>query len=306
MGSMDKPVDKAPASRSVDLVIRFTASIPDLVVTVASPSTVSTLSVKRLIRSHLSDNVSASRLRLISAGKVLADTKAVSQSISIPPPPPRTTTGHGSGDIKGKGKAPLRASPPPQPNARVYINCSVGDALSPTELADEAIAAEQADEVLNASNETTSTKRNAEEDDQIEKKTTRPAPRGFDRLLNSGFNPDEVATLRTQFMAIQAHTHTPDTMPTGDDLRALEDRWLDGDAGGAAAGGATGDGDGGFGAEDGGLEDMLWGNLMGFFWPIAAVCWLMREEGVWSRRRQIAVLSGMLVNITFGFLRLTN
>ena len=60
------------------------------------------------------------------------------------------------------------------------------------------------------------------------------------------------------------------------------------------------------GAEDAGLEDMLWGNLIGFFWPIGAFCWLLREEGVWSRRRQIAVFSGVLVNLTFGFLRVMN
>jgi hypothetical protein len=91
-------------------------------------------------------------------------------------------------------------------------------------------------------------------------------------------------------------------MPTGAELLALEERWLD-NGSDATGGSATGDG-GGFGAEDaGGLEDMLYGNLIGFFWPIGAMCWLMREEGVWSRRRQIAVLSGFLVNLTFGFAR---
>ncbi|KAF2220977.1 DUF2407 C-terminal domain-containing protein [Elsinoe ampelina] len=295
---------ESPASRPVDLVIRFTTSIPDLVITISSPGSTSTLSVKRLIRTQLPDAVKACRLRLISAGKVLADDKAVSQSISIPHAPPRTTTGHGT-DSKGKGKAPIRSSPPPQPNARVYIHCSIGDPLTGTELDDEAKQAEAADSKLNASVES-AVPAPVETNENDRKKLTRAAPRGFDRLLASGFNPDEVATLRTQFMAIQAHTHTPDTMPSGDELRALEDRWLDNDMGTGTGGAAGADGEGGFGAEDGGLEDMLWGNIMGFFWPIAAVCWLMREEGVWSRRRQIAVLSGMLVNITFGFLRLTN
>ena len=65
-------------------------------------------------------------------------------------------------------------------------------------------------------------------------------------------------------------------------------------------GGATGDG---ADAEDGALDDMLWGNVLGFFWPMGAVCWLMREEGVWTRRRQIAVVTGVLVNIAFSVLR---
>ena len=94
-------------------------------------------------------------------------------------------------------------------------------------------------------------------------------------------------------------------MPTGADLLALEEQWLDSGSGGGAGGGAGGDdGAGGFGSEEaGGLEDMFYGNLIGFFWPLGAMCWLMREEGVWTRRRQIAVLSGFLVNLTFGFLR---
>ena len=287
---------------AIDLVVRFTTSDPDLVITISSPSRTSTLSVKQQIRDHLPDNAKNNRLRLIWAGKVLPDTSALAKAITIPPAPPRSTQ---TPKHDSKGKAPARSSPPPQPHPRIYIHCSIGDALTKEELAEEREAAETADTALS-----TRTRPRDSTDDQVTsapKSQNAPGPRGFDRLLNAGFNAADVATLRTQFLAIQAHTHTPDTMPTGDDLRALEDRWLDSEAGTAtAAGGSSGDGEGGFGAEDGGLEDMLWGNIMGFFWPIAAVCWLLREEGVWTRRRQIAVLSGMLVNLTFGFLRLTN
>jgi len=290
-----------PADTAVDLVIRFTTSAPDLVITIATPNYTSALSLKQKIRIHLPSETAAHRLRLISAGRVLADANAIAKSINIPPPPPRQQAKTEPND---KGKAPLRSSSPgPQSNARVYVHCSVGDALTTEELEAEATAAEEADVAL-----LSKTKQAAEavpRQGDTSSRTT-AGPRGFDRLLNAGFSQAEVATLRTQFLAIQAHTHTPDTMPTGDDLRALEDRWLDNDASGSGPAAGGGDGDGSFGAEDGGLEDMLWGNIMGFFWPIAAVCWLMREEGVWSRRRQIAVLSGMLVNLTFGFLRLTN
>lgn len=290
-----------PAETAVDLVIRFTTSAPDLVVTIATPNYTSALSLKQEIRRHLPPETAEHRLRLISAGRVLADTNAIAKSINIPAPPPKHQPKIEPND---KGKAPLRSSsPPPQASARVYVHCSIGDVLTTEELEAEATAAEEADAALLSKTQQTAEAAPSQVDTSSR---TTAGPRGFDRLLNAGFSQAEVATLRTQFLAIQAHTHTPDTMPTGDDLRALEDRWLDNDAsgGGPAAGG--GDGDGSFGAEDGGLEDMLWGNIMGFFWPIAAVCWLMREEGVWSRRRQIAVLSGMLVNLTFGFLRLTN
>lgn len=290
----------------VDLVIRFTTSAPDLVLTIPLPRSTTTLSVKQQIRPHLPKEIAGSRLRLISAGKVLTDTSALSQSISIPPPPPRAASTSAKIDLKGKGKAPLRQSPPPQPNPRVYIHCSIGDTLTSEELITESKDAEAADAALVARTASTNIS-TAGNGDPALNSTSVPEPRGFERLLTAGFSAAEVATLRTQFLAIQSHTHTPDTMPTGDELRALEDRWLDSDAGvNARTGAGDGNEEGGFGAEDGGLEDMLWGNIMGFFWPVAAVCWLMREEGVWTRRRQIAVLSGMLVNLTFGFLRLTN
>jgi len=87
----------------------------------------------------------------------------------------------------------------------------------------------------------------------------------------------------------------------------LEDRWIDEST--APDGGVDGGGGGGGGVDDGeggGLEDMLWGNVMGFFWPLGAVVWLLREEGVWSKRRQIAVFTGLLVNVAFSVLRVTS
>lgn len=125
---------------------------------------------------------------------------------------------------------------------------------------------------------------------------------GFDRLLTAGLSPAEVASLRSQFLAVQAHTHTPDTMPSGAEMRVLEERWLE--AGTPANGGGGGAGGGGMDDEGGGgLEDMLWGNVMGFFWAVGAIVWLVREEGVWSKRRQVGVVTGVLVNIAFCMLR---
>lgn len=284
---------------SLDLVIRFSTSNADLILTIEDPSTITGLSLKQQIRSHLDVPASTSRLRLIHAGKVLPDTAALSAGLNVTiQPPPRNDE---SKSAKAKGKEPVRDVKVAA--ARVYIHCSIGDTLSPSELATEANEAQDADDALLSKTAGSITTAGAAAQEQDESTTT-PAPRGFDRLLSAGFNRAEVATLRTQFLAIQAHTHTPDTMPTGPELLALEERWLDSGSNAATAG--AGD-TGGFGSEDvGGLEDMLYGNLIGFFWPIGAMAWLMREEGVWSRRRQIAVLSGFLVNLTFGFLRVMN
>lgn len=287
-----------PEERPLDVVVRFSTSNPDLVLKVDTPSRITILSLKQRIRAQLHHPASASRLRLIHSGKVLSDAAALSRSVSVTLPPPQD---EGKSE-KSKGKQPVRDTAPAA--ARVYVHCSIGDALTPAELTAEAKAAQDADVALvNKPEQPTITTSRRQSQHGIT--STTPAPRGFDRLLSAGFTASEVAALRTQFLAIQAHTHTPDTMPTGPELLALEERWLDNTSNPAAAGGEMDTG--GFGSEDtGGLEDMLYGNLIGFFWPIGAMCWLMREEGVWSRRRQIAVLSGFLVNLTFGFLRVMN
>ena len=290
------------------LVIRFSTSNPDIILQIEKPSTTTILSLKQLIRAHLDAPASTSRLRLIHAGKVLADTAALAKSlhVTLSPPP--------SDDVqkseKAKGKQPIRDNndkpfAPLAPAPRVYIHCSIGDVLTPADLSSETKAAQEADAALaSTKSKPRSLSTSTAQDATSTKTTTTPAPRGFDRLLSAGFTPSEVAALRTQFLAIQAHTHTPDTMPTGPELLVLEEQWLDGSA---STGADSTTDTGGFGAEDaGGLEDMLYGNLIGFFWPIGAMCWLWREEGVWSRRRQIAVISGFLVNLTFGGLRVMN
>ncbi|KAK5127253.1 hypothetical protein LTR16_002911 [Cryomyces antarcticus] len=304
----------------LSLVIRFSeASLADLLLTIASPSTTTGLSLKRIIRTHLPVEQSSNRLRLIQAGRVLPDTAAISSVLKLPlASPPRAIPS--TGFVSGKGREAVRDSPTPSGTqtprsaAQTYIHCSLGDALTPTEIAAEAAAAEAAEAALSPKSPAADTDVQVGDAGDVagssDTQSTTAAPLGFDRLLTAGFTPADVAALRSQYLSILSHTHTPDTLPSGTALRALEDRWLDSSSvEGRSDGGATDSGDegaGGFTAEDGGLEDMLWGNVMGFFWPVGAVCWLLREEGVWTKRRQIAVATGMIVNLTFGFLRMTS
>lgn len=84
----------------------------------------------------------------------------------------------------------------------------------------------------------------------------------------------------------------------------MEDAWIDDNGG--AAGGAGGNQGFDFGDDSlggGALDDLLWGNIMGFLWPLGCVGWLIREQGVWSRRRQIAVFTGFMLSLSFGMLR---
>ncbi|KAH7064959.1 DUF2407 C-terminal domain-containing protein [Macrophomina phaseolina] len=349
----DPPPRPPPAE--ILLIVRFTASIPDLPLPIPNPRTTTTLSLKQLIRTRIPAPHASSRLRLIHAGKVLADTAPLTSSLSLPPPPPPRTSKKpppSAPDVKGKGKQPVREDEEddankPEPR-RVYIHCSIGDALAPAALDAEASAAASAEAALEAAfahpgrTRTTGTTAppssslhtaagssasDAVASASIGHTSTTEAPRGFDRLLSTGFTPAEVQQLRSQFRANLSFTHTPDTMPSPEEIRVLEDRWLDNDmSGGGRPGGTVTDGAGGGGGEggdggggggggggwgsatwsdNGGLDDMLYGNVVGFFWPLGALGWGFREEGVWSRRRQIAVLTGFLLNIIFGFLRLS-
>jgi len=272
------------------ITVRFTTSIPDVLIDITDPNETSVISLKQLIRSKLEPPTSKHRFRLIHGGKLLKDDDLLSEVLKIPAPPPRAP------DPKGKGKAIE------EPSARVYVNCSIGDALTSAELSAEALAATASED-----------KSRKDRGSKVEPKngaaqtTTTPAPRGFDRLLSGGFTPAEVNQLRLQFLSIQSNIHTPDTMPSPSTLRRMEDAWIDDNAGNTGAGAADGGfdfGDDGLGG--GALDDLLWGNIMGFLWPLGCVGWIIREQGVWSRRRQIAVFTGFVLSLTFGMLRVVS
>jgi hypothetical protein len=300
-------MSKVPPDEVLDLIIRFTASIPDLPLGISSPRTTTFLALKIQIRGHLPIELSKNRLRLIYAGKVLDDTSPLSIVLKgnkpppQPPPPPKSS--------KAKGKEPVRdndsRSSTPGLSQKIYIHCSIGDELSSTELQDEAALATSTEQKLLSNIQPPDIKTQVIQDPNNSGRphpTTTPRPLGFDRLLTTGFTPQDVATLRASFLTTLSHTHTPDTLPHGDALRLLEDRWLDSSANDTqAVDGTALDDD-----EASALDDMFWGNVFGFFWPIGALVWGFREEGVWTRRRQIAVFTGLAVNLVFGFARLSS
>jgi iron-sulfur cluster assembly protein len=296
-----------PITEALLIIVRFSASIPDLPLDVPTPDTTTGAGLKKLIRASLPSNLSTHRLRLIYAGRGLEDSTSLATSLKLPPSPSRTPhpdsddSQNGASNGKEKGKQPVRDSRP-----RIYIHCSIGDiALSETDLSAESSLSstllQKHDSPLHPSSIT---------HPSPPPPTTTPAPRGFDRLLSAGFTASEVTALRSQFLAVQSVSRTPDTMPTGEELRDLEDRWMDEGSTAAlaqAAEGGGGDDDGGFGGGSrSAMDDMLWGAVMGFFWPIGCAMWLRREEGVWSWRKGVAVFVGVVVNAAFGAMRIMN
>lgn len=257
------------------LTIRFTASIPDLDLDIAAPSTTTGIALKVLIRSHLPLNYSTCRLRLIQAGKIFKDTLLLSTTVKQPAPPPPST----------KGKEPELL---PQ---RIYIQCAVGDVLSPTELAAEAAAAVAYAPDLSAPSASSQAAR-----------TVTPSPRGFDRLQSAGLTAPEISSLRLQFRSNQRGIHTPASMPSSPTLLLMEDAWIDSNAAPAGPGGQLD-----FGGDElaeGALDDFLWGNVMGFLWPLGAVTWLVAGGEVLSQRRKIAVFTGVLMSFMLGVFKM--
>jgi DUF2407 C-terminal domain/DUF2407 ubiquitin-like domain len=280
---------------TLHITIRFTASIPDLPLDIPYPSKTTVIYLKHLIRSKLSPPTSSRRLRLIYGGKILPDTALLPSVLKIPPPPPRSPPA----DPKGKGKA--KAIDIETVPTLVFINCSIGDLLRADELAAEASAATSHSPL---SSRPISDRDAASMNNPLpaHQASTTPAPRGFDRLLSSGFTPAEVGQLRLQFLSIQASIHTPDTMPSPTTLRRMEDAWIDdnGEAGGPGTGTSEVEAE----VQSGALDDLLWGLVIGFLWPLGSMAWLNREDGVWSSRRQTAVWSGFILCLSFGLMNL--
>jgi len=323
--NLKPPPSKTQHHRSDDeeddfeLTVRFSASLPDLSLSIPGSLYANTATLKQLIRSQIPSEYATRRMRLIYAGRALVDEVPLNVSLkrSVSRPPSRIGTpgpyeesngGAGGRAVVGSRENPTAAErakllsrePPPQSpaQARIYIHCSIGDLTLSKEDAAAEVAAAGGEQESNATPQ--------QKQQQITTTTTTPAPRGFDRLQNAGFTPSEIQSLRLQFLAIQAHTHTPDTMPSPNTMRNMEDRWLDNST---SEGGMLGAGAGGLDdmtdeeAQAGTLDDMIMGSVMGFFWPIGCLMWGIREEGIWSQRRKMAVIVGFILNIGLGLIR---
>lgn len=252
-----------PDDPPLRLTIRFSNSTPDLPLDIPSAETATVASLKSTLRSAV-PQLSNRRLRLIHQGRLLPDADPLLASL----------------DPQRKGKSSL--------HARIFLNCSIGDPLPAEDLAAESRLASAPARPRAASG--------------AQPESRAPRPRGFDRLLAAGFSAAEVNQLRLQFRSIHAARHTPDTMPSPDTLRTMEDAWMDNNGSAGPSEDAFGEdtASGGVGAL---LDVFLQGITTGFFLPVGSLVWLLREEGLWSRRRQVAVVFGVVVGVVVGLFR---
>jgi hypothetical protein len=293
------PLPRAIWTPPLLLTVRFSTSLPDLHLDIPSPAQTSVVALKHLIRSRLKEPDSQRRLRFIHQGKILPDSAALNTVLRpLPPLPPSPRS---ENDPKGKGKAIEGA---PEPPARIYVNCSIGDSLTDEELKAEAKAA------LDKPSAGGSTQGLGRENNVNTRDRPPPptrGPRGFDRLLNAGFTTAEVNQLRLQFQSVQSMRHTPDSMPSPDTLRSMEDGWIDNNADGVGITGAGADGAGEFGDDSltfaGMLDVLIPGMLVGFFFPLGSTCWLLREEGLFSKGWKAFVIIGFCFSLAIGIVR---
>ncbi|KAH9898763.1 DUF2407 C-terminal domain-containing protein [Xylariomycetidae sp. FL2044] len=344
--STTAPAPAAAAAPPLLLTVRFSAALPDLELDIPHPSRTTVVSLKHLIRARLSEPNSQRRLRFIHAGKILPDTAVLSsvlKTTSLPPPPPpqasspsahynnrsggannnggygydddRPTSDSSSNNKKGKS-VPGK----PQPPQRIYVNCSIGDSLTTAEL--------EAEAALALSSSSSSSPQHPHQGPVPPAGSAAPSPpppRGFDRLLHAGFTPSEVNQLRLQFRSIHSSRYTPDTLPSPDTFRRMEDAWIDdnnssvsnpnndtpnnpntspttliGGGGLAGSGTDTDELGGGVAAL---VDVMIRGVVTGFVWPLGSAGWLVREEDMASGRWRFMVGVGVLFSVLIGIVR---
>ncbi|EJD50502.1 hypothetical protein AURDEDRAFT_150207 [Auricularia subglabra TFB-10046 SS5] len=264
-----------------DVLVRFSEGAHDLLIPVTRADTVR--DIKRQIRDQR-PLLERRRLKLIHAGRLLVDGTHVLEYLQTLESRAASRTEH-PGAEKDKGKDKRKP---------VWLQCSVGARLEPHEEDDGALHAGAP-------------------------ATVGRAPRGFDRLAAAGLTDTEIASLRAQF---HSGPQGLSDMGSGggtvlneeeleDQARTLEERWIDtldngGDmstAGSSSSVGAT----------------VVQGLLVGFFFPLLPF-FFMREarppafwsDGrgtprmgsvVFSRRMQVAVVMGFVLNLSFGVWR---
>ncbi|KAI0142471.1 DUF2407 C-terminal domain-containing protein [Hypoxylon sp. NC0597] len=333
------PSPTIPQPPPLLLTIRFSAAIPDLELDIPHPSSTTVVSLKHLIRARLSEPNSQRRLRFIHGGKILPDNAVLSSVLRPPPPPPPSSPspssllgssyGYNSSDPQrksanntsgfadtdtgstGKGKGKGKSIPGrPEPPQRIYVNCAIGDSLTTAELAAEAAAAAAPPPTQTQTFPASSTHAASPLplSPGTPQRSTSSAPRGFDRLLSAGFTAAEVNALRLQFRSIQSSRYTPDTLPSPDTFRRMEDAWIDDNGASVPTStSATPLGGNGTDSDEVGLvalvDVMIRGVITGFMWPLGSAGWLVREEGMASGRWRFMVGVGVLFSVLIGIIR---
>ncbi|KII90664.1 hypothetical protein PLICRDRAFT_697169 [Plicaturopsis crispa FD-325 SS-3] len=272
--AVDPPPEPAvPVERVRGLVIRFTEGIPDLVLQVREKEAIR--DVKKNIR-EARPQLKDRRLRLIHSGRLLTDGTFLYDWLSSLEERQNRAVSDTTADNQ-----------PAEKNATTWLHCSVGPKMDEGEI----------------------------EGEDVKQQAAQLQPlRGFDRLTAAGFSESDVANFRRQFHSQSASNYLDTDFETEEEYdehaRALEEQWIDSldNAGTASLSNSSSSN-----------AEVMQGILIGFFFPILpffflreakpAVFW---EDGteheatssvVFSKRTQMGLVVGFLVNVLFGMWR---
>ncbi|KAF9298962.1 hypothetical protein BGZ88_003040 [Linnemannia elongata] len=150
------------------------------------------------------------------------------------------------------------------------------------------------------------TRDGAEEDEEEEEEELShimtPQATGFDRLREAGFSEDEIRSIRRQFHASRGtvtSTVGENGIAVGLDqdedanarARRIEEEWIDQHGAETLPEGL-----------EGSYGEMVWGLMLGFFMGLIVLFWF--KEATFSRRQQMGIIAGMMINVGFGVLHL--
>ncbi|KAF9070784.1 DUF2407 ubiquitin-like domain-containing protein [Rhodocollybia butyracea] len=262
-GYSDATATVIPSSTR-SFTIRFTEDAPDLEITVNQEDAIR--DVKRYVRLERPE-FNDRRLRLIHSGRLLTDgIKVFSWLKSL--------------DERQEAAG--------SPASAVWVHCSVGQKLEPSEL----------------------------ENDEAKEQVSQIQPaRGFDRLASLGFSEEEIAGIRRQFHSQSTSNFLDDREFDLDEdydehARALEEQWID----------SLDNNDVSLSNSSNSNSPAMIGIIIGFFFPFIPafisgnkpsqpIFW---EDGtehrgtdsvVFSRTIQFGLVAGFLANFLFGMWR---
>ncbi|KAG0314305.1 hypothetical protein BGZ99_008215 [Dissophora globulifera] len=129
-----------------------------------------------------------------------------------------------------------------------------------------------------------------------------PQLTGFDRLREAGFSEEEIRSIRRQFHASRGTVMTTvgeNGIAVGIDqdedatarARRIEEEWIDQHGAETLPEGL-----------EGSYGEMVYGLILGFFMGLIALFWF--KEATFSRRQQMGIIAGLMINVGFGVLHL--
>lgn len=145
----------------------------------------------------------------------------------------------------------------------IFIHCALSDPIIPTN---------------------TITANKSKED---EEKPKQNVVAGFDKLRESGYNDEEIRSIRTEFHQAHASPNYVDGEPPSEEEIQLEEQWIQRSGGSMLPE-----------AEQDVCKEMMCGLLLGFFLGVLCLFWV--KESVFTRRHQMGIMAGMLINVSCG------